>query len=410
MGKSCSNCGEPVGPHGARGYCPKCYQRWRRNGTPDTLIPKAAGNCSNCGGLIGPHGAKGYCANCYARWRRHGDPNVVKIVRRPGAICSECDKPAVARGYCPKHWMRWRHHGDPNFVTPRAEPDCAACGDPVGRHGAKGYCARCYQRWHRHGDPSIVLTRGGAHGGSGSGGPRKYSLNDDYFTEIDTAEKAYWLGFITADGCILTNRAGRPAYLRVELARCDEEHLRELCVDLGSDRPVLRYGDTATVSFGSRRLAQALCKLGVTPRKSLIVKPWDGPVGLMPHYWRGLFDGDGGICQSSGCWFAKISGSASCVEAFAVWARAACGSKAKAIPVRPGNECWQWQVSSNKMTQILVRALYEDAPVALGRKRLLAQELLAIDFAEMWAQANARRAATMREAWASGRHPRARKT
>lgn len=31
---------------------------------------------------------------------------------------------------------------------------------------------------------------------------RKYQLNDAYFQTIDTEEKAYWLGFIWADGSI----------------------------------------------------------------------------------------------------------------------------------------------------------------------------------------------------------------
>src|ERR1039458_3704339 len=118
MGKPCTNCDKPVGPHGARGYCPTCYARWKRNGAPVLQVPKASGNCSNCGEVTGPHGAKGYCPNCYARWRRHGDPSVVKLIQNPGAICSECDEPAVARGYCPMHWQRWRKHDDPAVVLP----------------------------------------------------------------------------------------------------------------------------------------------------------------------------------------------------------------------------------------------------------------------------------------------------
>lgn len=31
---------------------------------------------------------------------------------------------------------------------------------------------------------------------------RKYKYNQDYFNEINTEEKAYWLGFIMADVCI----------------------------------------------------------------------------------------------------------------------------------------------------------------------------------------------------------------
>lgn len=236
-----------------------------------------------------------------------------------------------------------------------------------------------------------------------------YSLDEDFFTEIDTPEQAYWLGFITADGCVLEDPAGRPACLRVDLAQCDDDHLRILCNHLGSDRPVLYSQDCACVSFGSRRLASALCKLGVTPRKSLIVEPWNGPADLMVHYWRGLFDGDGGMCFSGGYWHAKICGSKACVEAFAAWARSICGSRAQAIPVRSGHACWQWQVSANIKAQTLVRVLYENAPVALERKRVLARELCAIDFGQMKTQANAKRAATMRDAWATGRHSRAKK-
>ena len=30
----------------------------------------------------------------------------------------------------------------------------------------------------------------------------KYYYNKDFFEKIDTEEKAYWLGFLYADGCI----------------------------------------------------------------------------------------------------------------------------------------------------------------------------------------------------------------
>lgn len=31
---------------------------------------------------------------------------------------------------------------------------------------------------------------------------RKYDVNKEYFTDIDTENKAYWLGFLWADGSI----------------------------------------------------------------------------------------------------------------------------------------------------------------------------------------------------------------
>jgi hypothetical protein len=386
--------------------------RWKRNGSPTLQVPKAAGNCSNCGEVIGPHGAKGYCAPCYARWHRHGDPNVTKRVYRLGPTCSECDEPPVARGYCGMHYERWRKHGDPSIVLTTAERNCSHCGDPVGRHGGYGYCGRCYRRWRRHGDPSITLARGGDHGGprGGGGGRRKYSLNDEYFDQIDTPDKAYWLGFIAADGCILEDPSGRPSYLRVELAQCDDDHLRTLCVNLGSDRPVLYGQGCACVSFGSRHMANALCRLGVMPRKSLIVEPWDGPADLMPHYWRGLFDGDGTIFTSKGSWCVGICGSLACVAAFGSWARGITGGRSQPRSVRKDSECWQWTSQGSRKSQLLAAALYGYAPVALERKHLLAQELCAIDFVARKTQCDVQRSTAMQDAWSTGRHPRALKT
>jgi ribosomal protein S27AE len=362
--------------------------------------------CPNCGDLMSQNSAKGYCGKCYKRFRKHGDPNAVRS-RWDGyehPACSECGESAVAHGYCVKHYQRWKKHGDPAIVLTTAERDCSHCGDPVGRHGAYGYCGRCYARWRRHGDPSTGYPRGP------QGGYRKYSLNDEYFDQIDTPAKAYWLGFIAADGCVLEDPAGRPSYLRVELARCDDDHLGALCADLGSDRPVLYYQDVACVSFGSRHMANALCRLGVMPRKSLIIEPWNGPADLMPHYWRGLFDGDGTIHTSKSSWCIGICGSYACVAAFGSWARGITGARAQPRSVRKDCECWQWSSQGSEKSQLLAAALYEDAPVALERKLVLAQELCAIDFKQLEAQRNIRRSAAVRDAWATGRHPRAKKT
>lgn len=424
MGKPCTNCDKPVGPHGARGYCPTCYARWKRNGAPVLQPPKVAGGCSNCGEPTGLHGAQGYCPPCYQRWRRHGDPNITKRVYRLGPTCSECDDQPIAKGYCKKHYQRWKKHGDPGIVLTTAERDCSHCGDPVGRHGAYGYCGRCYARWRRHGDPGVTLTRGGYHDPSrsdrsqsgcscgdvarkSSGGRyRKYCLNDEYFDAIDTPGKAYWLGFITADGCVMEDAAGRPASLVVELARYDDGHLRTMCLDLGSDRPVLYNRQFAGVSFGSRHMANALCRLGVTPRKSLIVEPWDGSAELMPHYWRGLVDGDGTIHTSKSRWCVGICGSYACVSAFGSWARGVTGGRAQPRPARKDTACWQWTSQGSEKSQLLAAALYGDAPVALERKRLLARELCAIDFAARKTQ----RYAAMADGWATGRISRAGKT
>ena len=49
----------------------------------------------------------------------------------------------------------------------------------------------------------------------------KYTYNHNYFENIDTKEKAYWLGFIYADGNV--NKAG--STLRINLQGKDHLHL-----------------------------------------------------------------------------------------------------------------------------------------------------------------------------------------
>ena len=53
---------------------------------------------------------------------------------------------------------------------------------------------------------------------------RKYRCNETYFDHIDSESKAYWLGFIYADGCI-SNNGYR---FEVRLSKNDEDHLIKL--------------------------------------------------------------------------------------------------------------------------------------------------------------------------------------
>ena len=57
----------------------------------------------------------------------------------------------------------------------------------------------------------------------------------DYFDQIDTPEKAYWLGFISADGCIVTT-AQHPegSHLAIQLGARDKDHLVKLKAALGA--------------------------------------------------------------------------------------------------------------------------------------------------------------------------------
>ena len=68
---------------------------------------------------------------------------------------------------------------------------------------------------------------------------KKYSVNESFFDIIDTEEKAYWLGFIMADGCICTSNSSSPNNrLSIILNQKDKDHLIKFKKAIDSKAPV----------------------------------------------------------------------------------------------------------------------------------------------------------------------------
>lgn len=130
-------------------------------------------------------------------------------------------------------------------------------------------------------------------------GRHQSRLNDtrqeDIFAQIDTEEKAYWLGFIAADGCISNN------VFTITLKESDISHLEKLQIFFKSIiKPVLIVENkSCRLDIYCHSIIQDLQKWGITERKSLSLLP---PLAIPEefHYdWiRGYYDGDGGISYS----------------------------------------------------------------------------------------------------------------
>lgn len=137
-------------------------------------------------------------------------------------------------------------------------------------------------------------------------------INHDYFENIDSEHKAYWLGFIYADGSITKKVYEKGSYtyrLRMELMFEDKYILEQMALDLKSDlKPKEYYNDTSSfegynkpkhtayIMFSSKKMGEDLVKLGVVPNKTLILKSLPSiPDNLMKHFIRGYFDGDGSV-------------------------------------------------------------------------------------------------------------------
>lgn len=130
----------------------------------------------------------------------------------------------------------------------------------------------------------------------------KRVLNEDYFSLIDTEDKAYWLGFLYADGCICTRTQGgkiRSMKLELGLKNSDKEHLEKLAENLEYENYKINYRDStnsARIVISSTKLCRDLIDKGCVPKKSLILQfPNFLPSHLTDHFIRGYIDGDGYI-------------------------------------------------------------------------------------------------------------------
>ena len=208
--------------------------------------------------------------------------------------------------------------------------------------------------------------------------PRTYSLNEGFFTTVDTPLKAYILGFIAADGCICRGR------LQIALKREDRGHLERLAAAMGSNTPVGDYLATcgkkkvpySVLMLHSKQLVADLARLGIHPRKSHTVRPWDGPDELMPAYWLGVMDGDGSLYEAKRDknWRLGLVGNQMMTDGFRDFIQSRLGIASNDAEQRRQSFIITWR--KLPQVQAIVRLLYADAPMCLDRKKIKAQTIL----------------------------------
>jgi hypothetical protein len=125
---------------------------------------------------------------------------------------------------------------------------------------------------------------------------RKYDINENIFDVLDTEEKAYWLGFLYADGSITDHRC-----VSVHLAEKDENHLEKFSNFIYGCNRIRDYltEDGRRIVYlhvYNKQLSSRLIELGCVPNKTFVLKfPEWLEENLVSHFVRGYFDGDGSI-------------------------------------------------------------------------------------------------------------------
>jgi len=128
----------------------------------------------------------------------------------------------------------------------------------------------------------------------------KFSVNHCYFECVDSAEKAYWLGFLYADGYVTNQHK-----IGLALSKADISHVEKFRKAIDSTHTIHSYfssgfsnSEYVRLIFSSEKMAEDLNRLGCTQHKSLTLKfPNENqvPAIYLKDFARGYIDGDGSI-------------------------------------------------------------------------------------------------------------------
>jgi intein/homing endonuclease len=125
-------------------------------------------------------------------------------------------------------------------------------------------------------------------------------INENVFDSIDTEEKAYWLGFIYADG----NISSTGNRFEINLAIKDLSHMMKLKDFLGYEEDIRLgkshiEGDVCRLAVRNKNLWNQLNNKGCKPCKSLILEFPELSIfsnyDLVFDFIRGYVDGDGSL-------------------------------------------------------------------------------------------------------------------
>lgn len=115
----------------------------------------------------------------------------------------------------------------------------------------------------------------------------KYSLDEKFFTKIDSPEKAYILGFIFADGGVYNNT------LSICQHNKDIDLIKKINNILGSNRPLFKRDEYIALNITNANLKDDLAKYGVVQNKTFKIRFPKIEKKYYSHFIRGYFDGDG---------------------------------------------------------------------------------------------------------------------
>lgn len=140
-------------------------------------------------------------------------------------------------------------------------------------------------------------------------GNKKYKVNHNYFKIIDNEDKAYWLGFLYADGYVRIHK-NKSGHLKLKLKISDKEHIEKFnkCLEsnylINEGKEKFKKNNKEYVSYFSclniynTELVSDLMNHGCLNNKTNKIRLPHLSDDLMNHFIRGYFDGDGCVYRN----------------------------------------------------------------------------------------------------------------
>lgn len=204
---------------------------------------------------------------------------------------------------------------------------------------------------------------------------RKYTFDYDFFEKIDNEKKAYWLGFLMADGSVSDRGA-----ITLALAEKDYLMLEKLKNAVNGNMPIKHRESKikkktykiCRIVLSSVKMAEDLIKKGCVPRKTFQLKfpsSEDVSRGYIHHFMRGYFDGDG--CMGINGQFSIVS-NRDFVKEYERILLSFLPTKripVKLVPTKNNDQICNIVHGGRKIIKEIYDFLYKDATIYMERKR-----------------------------------------
>lgn len=227
---------------------------------------------------------------------------------------------------------------------------------------------------------------------------KKNRGNQHFFDIINTEEKAYWLGFIYADGYIIGGKTN--SELGIELNYKDVEHLNKFnsifnnyykvtkkiktydAIDRLNNKPISnRVGEMCLIRIYSKSICDGLIKNNVVPGKTYSsIYPMINDKKLFLDFLRGYIDGDGSysIKKVKNHKYPRITIQGNNKECFEYISNRLKKEFNIASSIYSDRQYFKFEIHKTKDCMELINLMYDNANIYLDRKFDKVQELKSI--------------------------------